>query len=85
MDIRPLLDRLWDINQFRRRLYWNRDGMVGLVPGAVLSDIIDVYYAYETLRQRGRISELPEAACFILWDQVVDIRPESASPGSQGE
>lgn len=77
LDMRPYLEDLRALADSGGFLLWNRQGMVGKVPNAKLRDAMELYDAYETLRSRGRITELPETAYEIGWFRVEDIRPES--------
>lgn len=58
-------------------LFWERDGMIGKVPAAVVLDLLDVLRSYEAMQQRGRIVDLPAAAYELTWEQTIEHRPTS--------
>lgn len=84
LDIRPHAEALEALANDGGFLLWHRDGMVGKIPNVVLRDIVTVYLAYETLRQRGRITELPAAAYSLHWSQASDVRSEVNCPKRTG-
>jgi hypothetical protein len=76
-DIRPHVADLIAAHALNRCVMWHRDGMTGLIHPEVLGNALDLFHSYETMRQRGRITELPAAAYTITWDQCFDVQCES--------
>lgn len=74
-DIRPHLDLFYEARDLGCGLLWLRDGMAGYVSASVVGDAIEILKTYESMKERGRIAELPPAAYEITWDQVVNVRP----------
>jgi hypothetical protein len=51
-------------------IYWNREGMVRIVPNEVLDNALHVFSDYRQMISSGRLVHMPETAKRILWEQA---------------
>lgn len=76
-DCRGEMRHLFDILTTGGVLFWDRDGLRGKIPSAVLGDLLRTFVAYKEMQQRGRIVDLPAAAYELTWEQTIEHRPAS--------
>lgn len=51
-------------------IYWNREGMVRIVPTEVLDNALRIYADYSDMVMSGVKVEMPDSAKRILWEQA---------------
>lgn len=77
LDVREFLPQLQYCEKRGLRLAWQRDGMVGYLDCGTIANALELYNTHETMRQRGRIIELPAAAYTVTWNQCSNVQCES--------